>query len=209
MTGRGSTGSTKGTVHEAARAGRRHWAAALLLVVSGSGCGGGSPLDNPATVANPEGTLGQRLSFAYFQACVQPVLNTPLANHSGGGSNTCAAAGCHDSVSGTGGALRLSGAAAMMDLGQGAEALRASAMYRNFYSAQGEVVIGAPEASLLLMKPRLQGVLHGGGLIFERADDPGARRIAYWIGRPMPQGQDEFSVAAASMFGSDGSCGPP
>jgi hypothetical protein len=43
-------------------------------------------------------------------------------------------------------------------------------------------------------------VLHGGGLIFESEDDDNARLLRYWISRPMPQGQDEFSTAAASMF---------
>ncbi len=43
---------------------------ALLL----TGCGGeGNPLDNPPTVQNPTTTSGQKLSFIYFQKCVQPV----------------------------------------------------------------------------------------------------------------------------------------
>jgi hypothetical protein len=43
-------------------------------------------------------------------------------------------------------------------------------------------------------------VLHGGGVIFASQDDPNAKLISYWISRPMPQGQDEFSTAANSMF---------
>ena len=46
----------------------------------------------------------------------------------------------------------------------------------------------------------MQGVLHGGGMIFESADDPNAKLIAFWISRPVPAGQDEFSTAANSMF---------
>jgi hypothetical protein len=43
-------------------------------------------------------------------------------------------------------------------------------------------------------------VLHGGGQIFANADTSEARVLSFWISRPMPQGQDEFSSAAASMF---------
>lgn len=178
--------------------------ASIAMAVLAGGCGGGSPLDNAADIANPAGVRGQSLSFAYFQACVQPILIAPLAAPGAGGSpNTCASSGCHDSVNGTGGALRLSGQVAPVDLADAAstpEAVRATAMYRNFVSAQGMAIIGAPEQSLLLAKPRLANVLHGGGLIFERADDDNVRRIAYWIGHPMPQGQDEFSAAANALF---------
>ena len=45
-----------------------------------------------------------------------------------------------------------------------------------------------------------QPVLHGGGLIFSSEQDPNVKLIRYWISRPMPQGQDEFSSAAKSMF---------
>jgi hypothetical protein len=79
-------------------------------------------------------------------------------------------------------------------------------MYKNFYSAQGEVVFGSPTQSRLVTKPLLLGVLHGGGLIFESQDDPNVRKLAFWINRPMPQGQDEFSSAAASMFDAQGEC---
>ena len=42
--------------------------------------------------------------------------------------------------------------------------------------------------------------LHGGGLIFLSESDPNVMLIRYWISRPMPQGQDEFSAAANAMF---------
>lgn len=162
-------------------------------------CGGGA-LDNPDDVANPPATEGRRLSFAYFQACVQPVLATPQ-----GPNSACAAAGCHDSATGTGGALRLSATAATEDTAQAPERLRASAMYRNFFSAQGVTVIGNPGASLLLAKPRLANVLHGGGLIFS-AETEATRRIAFWISRPMPDVQDEFSSAGQALLDASGGC---
>lgn len=166
------------------------------------GCGGGSALDNPDNVANPPGALGQKLSYAYFQRCVNPVLNRPLRVNIGGviTTNTCAAAGCHDNASGTGGALRLFGAARDVDLSLPPATVRASDMFKNYYSSLGETVVGSPDQSRLMNKPLVRGVLHGGGLIFERDDSDEAKLIRYWINRPMPQGQDEFSSAANSMF---------
>jgi hypothetical protein len=75
----------------------------------------------PDTVANPPGGSGQKLSFVYFQRCVFPVLNTPLPVNIGGvtTTNTCAAGGCHDNATGTGGALRLVGSAAPVDTAAG------------------------------------------------------------------------------------------
>lgn len=173
--------------------------AALLALVA---CGGGGPLDNPATIANPPGATGQKLSFAYFQRCINPLLNTPLPVRIGGVTtlNTCAAAGCHDNGSGTGGALRLFGTAPAVELSLAPEAIRASDMYKNFYSSLGESVVGSADASRMLNKPLVRGVLHGGGLIFDNPNDPAAKLLRYWINRPMPANQDEFSPAAATMF---------
>ena len=176
-------------------------AAAALLALLG-GCGGGSPLDNPSNIANPPGTSGQKLSYAYFQRCVNPVLNLPLTVRINGvaTTNTCAAAGCHDNASGTGGALRLFGKAPAVDLSLAPAEVRASDMYKNYYSSLGETVVGSADQSRLVNKPLVRGVLHGGGLIFDSPDDPAAKLVRYWISRPMPAGQDEFSVAANTMF---------
>ena len=174
--------------------------ATLLLLAA---CGGGGALDNPPTLVNPPGTTGQKLSFAYFQRCVNPVLNTPLpVNLNGAVSiNTCAAGGCHDNTTGTGGALRLLGQAAPVDQNAlTADAIRATDMYKNYYSSLGESVVGSPDQSRMLNKPLVRGVLHGGGIIFENLDSREAKLIRYWINRPMPQGQDEFSAAANTMF---------
>lgn len=186
------------------RAGRRLVASAGLATLLLAGCGGSdnNPLDNPPTVANPTVAGGQKLSFAYFQKCIQPIFVAPLQVNQGGtiSVNTCAAAGCHDTVTGTGGAFRLIGSAQPVSLAQTPDAIRASDMYKNFYSSQGEVVFGAPLSSRLLTKPLTLNVLHGGGLIFLSESDPNVMLIRYWISRPMPQGQDEFSSAASSMF---------
>ena len=163
-------------------------------------CGGGSPLDNPETLKNPPGLTGQKLSFVYFQRCVNPVLVTPVITNGQPSVNTCAAGGCHDNVTGTGGALRLLGGAPAVDPTQGAAVIRASDIYKNYYSSLGETVVGAPDQSRLLNKPLVRSVLHGGGLIFENPTDAGAKLFRYWINRPMPQGQDEFSPAANTMF---------
>ncbi|MBL8287759.1 MAG: hypothetical protein JNL85_07235 [Rubrivivax sp.] len=183
---------------------RRALAVVAAAIALGS-CGGNgtNPLDNPATIANTAGTVnGQKLSFAYFQRCVMPVLAAQLpVTINGVTSNaSCASGGCHDNTNGTGGALRLVGTAAAVDPTSAPAVIRASDMYRNFYSAQGEALIGSPEGSRLLNKPLVRTVLHGGGLIFHDESDANARIIRYWITRPMPAGQDEFSTAAANLF---------
>jgi hypothetical protein len=172
------------------------FAAAAVAAAMLAACGGGNPPD----VVNTPGGGGQNLSFVYFQKCVNPVLIKQFAL-SNGQAASCAASGCHDSVVGTGGAFRMRESAAEVDLvATSPDAARESEMYRNFYSAQGSSVVGSPASSKMLTKPLVQGVLHGGGQIFANADTPEAKLIAYWIGRPMPQGQDEFSTASASMF---------
>jgi predicted small lipoprotein YifL len=188
------------------QAGRATLAVACAAALALAGCGGsGNPLDNPPTVQNATTTSGQKLSFVYFQKCVQPIFLKQLQINQNGviSTNTCAAAGCHDNVTGTGGALRLLASAQAVDMSNPAntaDVIRATDMYKNFYSAQGSAVIGSPTQSRLLAKPLTLNVLHGGGVVFADQSDPNAKLIAYWIGRPMPQGQDEFSSAADTMF---------
>jgi predicted small lipoprotein YifL len=176
--------------------------AALAAAALVAACGGGGPLDNPPTVNNPPGSQGQKLSFAYFQKCINPIYLAQLRIDQNGviSTNTCAAGGCHDNANGTGGALRVIGAALPVPLDTSPDSIRASDMYKNFVSSQGSVIVGSPLQSRLLAKPLVLGVLHGGGLIFENDQDPNAKLIQYWISRPVPQGQDEFSAAANSMF---------
>jgi hypothetical protein len=186
---------------------RRGWSggaavAAVLALVAACGGGGDNPLGNPPDIVNPPGGSGQSLSFVYFQRCINPLLVAQLSLP-GGGTGSCAASGCHDNANGTGGAFRTVATAAFVDLANPAntpDAVRLTEMYRNFYSAQGSSVIGSPTTSRLLTKPLVQGVLHGGGVIFADTNDPNVRLLQYWISRPMPQGQDEFSTASAAMF---------
>ena len=184
----------------------RKLAPALFAALALAGCGGGSnPFDNPPEVENPLDTTGQKLSFAYFQKCINPILLARLEIRQNGqlSVNTCAASGCHDNANGTGGALRVVPSAAPVDLADAAgqaDAIRAGDMYKNYYSAQGSTVIGSPTQSRLLAKPLLLNMLHGGGLIFESEQDANVQRIRYWISRPVPQGQDEFGDASHAMF---------
>jgi hypothetical protein len=176
--------------------------AGLALAMAGCG-GGGNPFGNPPDVANPTSVGGQKLSFAYFQRCINPILlaKLPVLQGSAGSTNTCA--NCHDNVTGTGGALRVVPGASLVDLpglASTPEAIRATDMYKNYYSAQGSTVVGVPTESRLLTKPLLMNVLHGGGLIFANEQDANARLIEYWITHPMPKGQDEFSAAAGALF---------
>lgn len=184
-------------------AGRGVVAAAALLASCGGG--GANPFDNPPTVGNGTILTGQTLAFPYFQKCVFPIFIAQLQINLNGQvtTNTCAGAGCHAAATGTGGAFRLLSAAQPIDLSDPANTaavIRASDMYKNFYSAQGEVVIGSTTQSRLLDKPLLLGVLHGGGLIFPSQADPNAKIIQYWITHPAPDGQDEFSTATYTMF---------
>ena len=173
--------------------------------LSGCGGGGGNPLGNPPSVENPPATGGQKLSFVYFQKCINPIFLARLQINIGGAisTNTCAGSGCHDNTTGTGGALRVVANAQLVDLSNPAntpDVIRATDMYKNFYSAQGSVVIGSTTQSRLLTKPLVLNVLHGGGLIFDNAQDPNAKLMQYWITHPAPNGQDEFSTATYSMF---------
>jgi hypothetical protein len=183
------------------RRARRRIAASCLLALGLAACGGGgsNPIGNPPEVSNPVGVTGQKLSFAYFQKCINPIFVARLQINIGGAisTNTCAGSGCHDNTTGTGGALRVVANAQPVDLAGSADTIRASDMYKNFYSAQGSVVIGSTTQSRLIAKPLVLNVLHGGGLIFENQQDPNAVLIQYWITHPAP---NEFSTATYSMF---------
>lgn len=180
--------------------------AVCLATIFLASCGGGNPLSNPPTIVNdPASVQGQKLSFVYFQQCVDPILNAQLPIDQGGviSINSCAASGCHDTVNGTGGALRVVPNAAPVDLSNATntpDVIRTSDMYRNFYSSQGMTIVGAPTQSRLINKPQVNGTLHGGGLVFDNPDDVNLKTMAYWISHPMPQGQDEFSAASDAMF---------
>ena len=183
---------------------RRSSTAACLLALGLAACGGdgSNPVGNPPEVSNPVGAVGQKLSFAYFQKCINPIFVARLQINIGGAisTNTCAGSGCHDNTSGTGGALRVVANAQLVDLAGTADTIRASDMYKNFYSAQGSVVIGSTTQSRLITQPLVLNILHGGGLIFENQQDPNAVLMQYWITHPSPNGQDEFSTATYSMF---------
>ena len=178
----------------------------ILVMAVLAGCGGSSPLGNPPTISNSVQTTNQALSFAYFQRCINPIFLAALQTRLNGTTvtNTCAAAGCHAAATGAGGALRIEPSAQIQDLTNLANTeavLRATDMYKNFYSAQGEVLIGSPLLSRLLDKPELNNTLHGGGLIFPApASDPHVALMTYWITHPAPIGQDEFSTATYNMF---------
>jgi hypothetical protein len=181
-------------------------AAVCLLAIMLASCGGGGgPFGNPPTIENPGGSGGQKLSFVYFQKCISPILKAQLQIDINGviSTNSCAGSGCHDTVNGTGGALRVVPNAADVDLTDPAntpDVIRTSDMYKNYRSALGVVIPGSASESLLLKKPLVTGVLHGGGLIFHGPNDPNVQLMQYWVNRPSPQGQDEFSVAGNSMF---------
>ena len=179
-----------------------------VVALALAGCGGSSsnPFDNPAPIVNDPGSVtGQRLSFAYFQKCINPIFDAQLQIQVNGttSTNTCSGSGCHATTTGTGGAFRVVPGTPLVDLTNVANTpavIRTTDMYKNFYSAQGEIIVGSTTQSRLLLKPQVLGVLHGGGLIFPSATDPNVKLIEYWITHPAPQGQDEFSTATYAMF---------
>lgn len=177
------------------------------FVLALASCGGSNsnPFGNPPNVQNPPGQSGQQLAFAYYQRCINPILTSPIQTNVNGvvTSNTCAASGCHDNVAGTGGALRIIPNAQPVDVTNPAntpDVIRASDMYKNYFSAQGATIITSPDDSRLINKPLVRNVLHGGGVIFTSDQDPNLRMIRYWISNPAPQGQDEFSPATYTLF---------
>jgi hypothetical protein len=168
-------------------------------------CGGSSnPFGDPPVVSNPQDTQGnQHLAFAYFQKCIDPIFLTKLQSQGSATTNTCAGGGCHDTVTGTGGAFRLIPGAQPLDLSDPAntpDVIRASDMYKNFYSAQGMVVVGDPLQSRIVVKPLVLNVFHGGGQVLPSQSDPNITLLKYWITHPAPKGQDEFSSATYTMF---------
>jgi hypothetical protein len=171
---------------------------AWLLGLALAGCGGGSALDNPADVTNSEADAGQKLSFAYYQKCINPIFLELLPIQGTSVTNTCAAGGCHDVNTGSGGSFRITQGAADVTIGAtpDAAAIRLTDMYKNFKSAQGQVVFADPSASRLINKPLVRGVLHGGGRIFLDDTDPKVQLLLYWMSHPAATGQDEFSAAA-------------
>jgi len=192
-----------------------------MLAAALGACGGsgnGNPLDNPPLVANPPGAAGQStLSFAYFQRCINPVFLEPLPITLNGvpTTNSCSNAGCHADATGSGGAFRIIPGATPLVMpvpalgnlpavpGAAPDAIRLSQMYRNFISAQGEVIINSPAQSLLVEKPLLINVQHGGGRVFSSASDPHIALFEYWIGHPTPAGTGEFDQTSYAQYFTD------
>jgi hypothetical protein len=193
--------------------------AAVAVLGAGLGaCGGsgnGNPLDNPPLVNNPPSAVGQTtLSFAYFQRCINPVFLQPLPITLNGvaTTNSCANAGCHANATGSGGAFRIIPGATPVEMavplfgnvaavpGTPPDVIRTKDMYKNFISAQGEVIINSPSQSLLVEKPLVLNVQHGGGRIFTSTADPHVALIEYWISHPTPAGTGEFDTSSYGQF---------
>lgn len=177
----------------------------VLSTLDACGGAGGNPLDNPPSITNSGGGSGQTLSFDYFQRCVNPIFDSkiPITLNGVTIDNTCSNAACHNDLTGHGGAFRIVPDAApvvIADTANTPAVIRTQDIYKNFLSAQGETIVGAPLQSLLINKPLVRNVLHGGGVIFASESDPDIQRFIYWISNPMPAGQDEFGTAGANLF---------
>jgi len=201
------TGDERSTLANRRALGRttsRYLSILALTVVASCGGSSGNPLGNPPLVNNPTSQGGQKLSFAYFERCINPIFFTQF------GTNECGASGCHDSVHGSGGALRVIAGAATFDVTNPAntpDVMTNSDMHRNFVSAVGETLISNPPQSRLVIKPLVQGIFHGGGQIFASDQDPNIKLMEYWIGHPVQQGQDEFAPSNAMFTPPDPNVG--
>lgn len=189
------------------------FAAAACAVFALASCGGGNPFANPPDVDNTSGaSSGQKLSFDFFQQCINPIFEEALPIPGTALTNSCAAGGCHG-VAGagdisTGGSLRVQRGVLQVTDFSSPDTIRASeAMYGNYISSAFVTTIGDPGHSRLLTKPRLIGVsFHGGGLVFDNASDINVRLIEYWISNPVPSNQDEFSNAIPITKDGSGKC---
>jgi predicted small lipoprotein YifL len=192
-----------------------HALTAAALVLAGlTACGGsgnGDPLSNPPLVTNAPGASGQStLSYAYFQRCINPVFLEPLPITLNGvaTTNSCSNAGCHANATGSGGAFRIIASATPLVVadpangvtGSTTATIQASDMYKNFISAEGEVVVNTPAQSLIVEKPLLLNVQHGGGRIFASEQDPHVKLLEYWISHPTPAGTGEFDSSSYSQY---------
>lgn len=121
---------------------------------------------------------GEQLCQEFFEACVAPILLSPIDVPSRGVSVTCAAEGCHDIASGSGGAFKLYRSAAPAS----------DDMSANYLSARSFSNVSDPPLSRLLLEP-LAGSdsvvgSHGGGDIFADPNDTRYQEIYYWITHP-------------------------
>lgn len=180
--------------------------ATALASLALGGCGGDAGPTELPPIANPDTPPGPRLSYAYFQRCVYPILTTPIVLNTGNGVTritTCSASGCHGDAPGTGGALKIEPVASPLQLLNPLVTvadIRASPMYRSFLSAERQARPRNPDLSPLVTKPLEQNIAHVGGKNFNDALDPGMRRILYWINNPAGDAQDEFNPSTYAMF---------
>ncbi len=179
----------------------------IALLGTLAACGGSSnPLGNPPVVSNPQSTQGnQHLSFAYFQKCINPIflaqLPDPgnvdhqhlrrrwLSRHSDRHRRR---------FSFGAGARRRS---TSRDPANTPDVIRATDIYKNFYSAQGD---GRRRQHHAEPARRQAAACSASSTAAARSsrdeNDPNIKLIKYWITHPAPLGQDEFSTATYTMF---------
>jgi hypothetical protein len=115
---------------------------------------------------------GQTLCFADYKACVDPILQAAINGRNG--VTTCAASGCHDINTGSGGGFKI-----FPNPGDDTRLLS------NFNTAKAFANLNSPTGSKLLLEP-LNGIsaisgTHTGGDIFASTTDPCYKAIRAWI----------------------------
>ena len=139
------------------------------------------------------GRCGAEAPFAYYQKCVNPILLELLPIAGTAVTNTCAAGGCHDVNTGSGGALRINPRAAEVVIGAtpDAESLRCAAADRDVPQlppAQAQVVFaGARRQPPHQQAPGARRAAWG-GRVFRDENDPLGAHLIYWMSAPVPQG---------------------
>lgn len=137
----------------------------ILVVLALNGC------DDDVSV-EPVAASGSTLCVADFEQCVNPIFDALINGRTG--QSTCAASGCHDVDTGSGGAFKV-----FPDAEPGSPEIMS-----NFFAAKGFVNLDDPDQSKLLLEP-LQGVFsisgtHTGGDIFPDTADACYGAIHEW-----------------------------
>jgi hypothetical protein len=146
-------------------------------------------------VAIHEQQTQQTLCQDFFEACINPILTTEMFVPHRNTNITCAASGCHNVNTGSGGAFKL-----IRNARSGTLEITA-----NFIAAKSFTNMTDPAISKLLLEPQagtfsLVGS-HGGGDIFADPSNQNYQEILFWISNP--RGISAVSCPELDHFAND------